>query len=398
VRVARDQDAIRAVRIPAGEADLLVGCDLVVATSYEAMGKAAVDRTRAVINDAEVPTAEFIRDPDARFPSEAMKHKIRTEVGADDCDFMDSTAIATRLLGDSIASNLFLLGYAWQRGLVPVSAAALERAIELNGVAVDFNRQAFLWGRRFAHQPARVLEAAGLAAAVHEALPTPPLDELIADRAARLEVYQDAAYAARYRTAIAALRARDPRAEEPGSVTAAAAAALHKLMAYKDEYEVARLYSDPAFLEGLDAQFEGDYRLRFNLAPPLLAARDPATGQPRKREFGAWVLPLFRLLARLRRLRGTPLDVFGYTAERRGERADLADYLSLLEDLGASLNAGNYETARELAALPMQLRGFGHVKDRNREQLAPRRELLLRRLRGEEPGQTVKLVEAARAA
>ena len=398
VRVAPAQDTIKAVRIPAGEADLLVGCDLVVATTYEAMGKAAVGRSHAVINDAEVPTAAFILDPDAPFPTEALKAKIRREVGGDACNFLDSTEVATRLLGDAIASNLFLLGYAWQRGLVPVSAAALERAIELNGVAVDFNRQAFLWGRRYAHQPEKVLAAAGLGGERQDGegeAGDDSVDALIADRVERLTAYQDERYARRYADRLAAVRAADPRPEAADSVTRAAARALYKLMAYKDEYEVARLYADPAFLAGLHEQFEGKLRLRFNLAPPLLARRDPVTGHLRKREFGPWVLPAFRLLAKLRSLRGTPLDIFGYTAERRQERADIADYLALLDEVLPKLAEDNYPLVAELAALPLQLRGFGHVKDRNRDQLAPRRERLLAQLRGGGMADPVTIVEAA---
>ncbi|KGE05278.1 indolepyruvate ferredoxin oxidoreductase family protein [Pseudohaliea rubra] len=396
VRVAPTQDAIKAVRIPAGEADLLVGCDLVVATNYEAMGKAAVGRSHAVINDAEVPTAAFILDPDAPFPTAALKATIRREVGSDACNFLDSTEVATRLLGDAIASNLFLLGYAWQQGLVPVSAAALERAIELNGVAVDFNKQAFLWGRRYAHQPAKVLAAAGLAGEDGEAdARDDSVDALLADHVQRLTDYQDARYAQRYADRLAAVRAVDPRPEAADSLTRAVARSLYKLMAYKDEYEVARLYAAPAFLEGLEAQFEGRPRLRFNLAPPLLARRDPVTGHLRKREFGPWILPAFRLLAKLRFLRGTALDLFGYTAERRQERADIADYLTLLDEALPQLDEDAYPLVVELAALPLQLRGFGHVKDRHREQLAPRRERLLSQLRGRSAGDPVTIVEAA---
>ena len=390
VRVAAAQEDIMAVRIAAGEADLLLGCDLVVSTGYEAMGKAAQGRTHAVVNDAEVPTADFLRDPDAVIPTEAMRQRVREEVGGDDCHFLDASGIATALLGDSIAANLFLLGFAWQRGLVPVSAAALERAIELNNVAVDLNRRAFLYGRRYAVQPERVM-------ALLPQPETPPsaqgLDAVLADRGQRLTDYQDGAYAERYRQWVERVRVRDPLAQGEASLSLAVARSLYKLMAYKDEYEVARLYSDPAFLAGLEARFEGDYRLRFNLAPPLLARRDPHTGEPRKREFGPWMLTAFRLLAPLRRLRGTPLDLFGYTAERRRERADIADYEALVERLLPRLGEADYATLRELLELPLQLRGFGHVKDRNRAQLAVRRQRLLARLDG--AGDPVQIVEAA---
>ncbi len=393
VRVSANQEDIKAVRIPAGEADLLLGCDLVVTSTYEALGKVAHGRTHAVVNDAEVPTSAFILDPDARFPTSAMKAKVSDEVGDSAAFFIDATRIATQLLGDSIAANLFLLGYAWQQGLVPVSAAALEEAIELNAVAVNFNKQAFLWGRRCADQPERVL------ALVDElAPPAAPrlelVDEIVADRTARLADYQDATYAARYRQQVDRVRAADPKADQPGSFSATVARVLHKLMAYKDEYEVARLYSNGEFLRKLEQQFEGDFELRFNLAPPLFSKRDPVTGHLVKQEFGPWMLTAFGWLARLRRLRGSRFDIFGYTAERRQERADIDDYLSLLDELLSGLSDDNYAEAVELASLPARLRGFGHIKDRNREQLAGQRAQLLRRFRGEAVD-TVTIVNAA---
>ena len=392
VRVSENQQDIKAVRIPAGEADLLLGCDLVVTTTYESMAKVAQGRTYAVVNEAEVPTAAFVLDPDAKFPTRAMRDKIETEVGEAGCHFLNSTRIATALLGDSIASNLFLLGFAWQRGLVPVSADALEEAIELNGVSVNFNLQAFLWGRRYSNEPEKVLQLLDTA----EAEPAQPtLDELIADRQQRLTAYQNLAYAQRFEEAVARVRAADPRSDEPDSLTLAVARQLYRLMAIKDEYEVARLYSDGDFERKLRNKFEGDFDLRFNLAPPLFSKRDPVSGHLIKQEFGPWIMPAFGLLARLKVLRGTPLDVFGKTEERRQERADLEDYRQLLDILLVGLNESNYAVALELARLPAKLRGFGHVKDRNRELLLPQREKLLREFRSESPEQMVKIVEVA---
>ncbi|MFU8765891.1 MAG: DUF6537 domain-containing protein, partial [Haliea sp.] len=382
VRVSASQDDIKAVRIPAGEADLLLGCDLVVTATYEALGKVALGRTHAVVNDAEVPTSAFILDPDARFPTASMKAKVRDEAGESATFFIDATRIATQLLGDSIGSNLFLLGYAWQQGLVPVSAAALDEAIELNGVAVTFNKEAFLWGRRCAHQPERVR------ALVDELAPPAParlqrLEDIVADRCARLTAYQNTAYAEQYRQEVERVRAADPRAGETDSLSLAVARNLFKLMAIKDEYEVARLYSDGEFLRKLERQFEGDYELRVNLAPPLFSKRDPNTGHLIKREFGPWMLRAFGVLARLRFLRGSVLDVFNRTEERRLERLDLAEYLALLEQLLPALNGDNYAVVLELARLPAELRGFGHVKDRNRELLALHRAELMREFQGE---------------
>ena len=390
VRVAETQDEILAVRIAAGEADLLLGCDLVVTANYDALGKAARGRTRAVVNDAQVPTAEFIRNPDAPFATGALKRRIAEEVGAEECHFLDATAIATALLGDSIAVNLFLLGVAFQRGLVPVSAAALERAIELNNVAVPLNKQAFLFGRRYANRSQQVID---LLPSQRQSRQPDGLQQVLEDREQRLVDYQDADYARRYRQWVERVRAADPHSEEADSVSLQVARALFKLMAYKDEYEVARLYSHPDFLAGLAAQFEGDFRLRLNLAPPLLARRDPHSGEAQKREFGPWMLRAFRLLAPLKRLRGTRWDPFGYTAERRRERRDIADYEAFLQVLPSRFENSDYQRLRELSALPLQLRGFGHVKDRNREQLATRRRQLESQLQGD--AQPVHIVEAA---
>jgi len=392
VRVSQTQEGIQAVRIPAGEADLLLGCDLVVTSTYEAMGKAARGRTHTVVNSAEVPTSAFVLDPDAKFPTRAMQDKVINEVGQEDCHFIDATRIATRLLGDSIASNLFLLGFAWQRGLVPVSAGALEQAIDLNGVATDFNKQAFLWGRRCADQPQKVMQIVGEADTKPTAL---DLDQTITDRVKRLTDYQDERYAQRYSEVVQRMRATDSHSEDVNSITMAAARNLYKLMAYKDEYEVARLYSNGEFKQQLQEKFEGDFELRFNLAPPMFSKRDPETGHLLKREFGPWIMQAFALLAPFKFLRGTRLDLFGYTQERRQERQDIADYVELLDQLGEGLDESNYEPALELAEVPRKLRGFGHVKDRNRELLALRQSEFMRMFNGEIDISTVKFVDAA---
>jgi indolepyruvate ferredoxin oxidoreductase len=393
VRVSAEQDDIMAVRIPAGEADLLLGCDMVVTSSYDSLGKVAQGRTHTVVNEQEVPTSAFILDPDAKFPTSAMKEKILAEVGEEGCHFINSTAIATKLLGDSIAGNLFLLGFAWQRGLVPVSSDALEQAIELNGVAIEFNKQAFLWGRRCADQPEKVMRLVELDRPLEKPLDT--LDEIIADRSERLAAYQNKQYAKAYKSRMDELRAGDPRATEADSISMAAARNLHKLMAYKDEYEVARLYSDGEFMRKIEAQFEGDYELRFNMAPPLFSKRDSETGHLLKSEFGPWVMNSFNLLAKFKFLRGTALDIFGYSAERKQERADVEEYKTLLGAILDGLTDDNYPVAVELASLAGKLRGYGHVKDRNREKLNVQREALLTRFRGEEELATVKIYDAA---
>jgi indolepyruvate ferredoxin oxidoreductase len=392
VRVSRYQKDIKAVRIPAGEADLLLGCDLVVTAAYESMGKVARGRSHAVVNDAEVATSSFVLDPDAVFPTKAMKDKIAFEVGAQDCHFINSTDVATALLGDSIGNNLFLLGYAWQRGLVPVSSAALEEAIELNAVAVEFNKRAFLLGRRCADQPQKVFSMLNPRASENT---VSTLQDVIDDRALRLIDYQNLAYSSSYIEVVERVRAIDSSAEHVGSVTWLVAKNLYKIMAYKDEYEVGRLYSDGDFLAKVSQQFSGDYKLRFHLAPPMLGKRDPQTQQPIKQEFGPWMLKAFSVLAKFRFLRGTPMDPFGRTRERKQERADIKDYQDLIVLLMDGLNEDSYETAKELADLPAKLRGFGHVKDDNRKRLLLQKETLLTRFSGESSLEAVKFVNAA---
>lgn len=379
VRVANAQDDIKAVRIPAGEADLLIGCDLVVSTTEDALAKASGGRTHAVINDAETPTAAFILNPDARFPSAAMKHKLANEVSEQNIEFINATEIAARRLGDSIGINLFLLGFACQRGWLPVTRQALVRAIELNAVAVDFNKRAFEMGRRYAHKPSQFTEFLDDNALIF----TRDLDALIEDRYQRLVDYQNAAYAQQYKDTIEQLRQRDSDASSPGSLTETAAKNLFKLMAYKDEYEVARLYASKDFNARVNAQFEGDFKLQFHLAPPLLSRPDPKTGKIKKRTFGGWMMPIFKFLAPLRVLRGTALDPFGWTDERRLERADLAQYQATLREITQHVTADNYAIAVELAALTKKLRGFGHIKARNRKDLAQAQALLLAQFRGQ---------------
>ncbi len=359
IRVAAKQDDIFAVRIAAGETDLLLGCDLVVSANEEALAKLNDKIAHAVVNSHEAATAEFTRNPDIQVPGAAMREAISEAVGAAKTQFVDATRLATRLLGDSIATNLFMLGFAYQKGLVPVSAEAINKAIELNGVAVPLNQQAFLWGRRAAHDLSAVEKLAKPASV--EAPHCQSLGELIADRMQRLTGYQNAAYAERYRQLVERVCQADSDAEQ--RLSKAVARYYFKLLAYKDEYEVARLYSDGAFLKQLAEQFEGDYQLQFHLAPSWLSKPDPLTGEPRKRTFGPWMLKAFGVLARFKFLRNTPLDLFGYSAERRLELQLIDDYEQDLDYLLKELRADNYRTALALAELPEQIRGYGHVKE-----------------------------------
>jgi indolepyruvate ferredoxin oxidoreductase len=364
LQVAASPEDIRTVRLGSGGARLLLGCDLVVAASEKAIDTARTGLTRAVVNTHQQMTGEFTRNANIAFPAQALERGIGKAVGEGNAEFVDATRVATALMGDSIATNMFMLGFAYQRALVPVSAQAIERAIELNGAAVKMNQAAFLWGRRMAVDAAAVERIL----APREAAPAriaDTLDEMIARRVEFLTGYQDAAYAQRYAALVERVR-KEEQAKTRGLTGLAEAVARYafKLMAYKDEYEVARLYADPAFRRKLAAQFEGDYTLRFHLAPPLWAKRNEK-GELVKREYGAWVMGAFKLLARLRFLRGGALDIFGYSEERRTERQLIVDYERTLDELLSGLSPDNHALAVRIAAVPEGIRGFGHVKARH---------------------------------
>ncbi|HLJ64511.1 MAG TPA: DUF6537 domain-containing protein, partial [Stellaceae bacterium] len=321
--------------------------------------------TRAIINTHETITGDFTRDPDLQFPETDLQKLIVDAAGAKASDFLDATRLATALIGDSIATNPFMLGYACQKGLLPVSAEALQRAIELNAVAVEANKRAFLWGRRAAHDLAAVERfVAGMAPETIAPALAKTLEEIVAKRADFLTGYQNAAYANRYRALVERVRkAEAERAPGMSGLAEAAARCYFKLLAYKDEYEVARLYADERFRAALESQFEGDYRLEFHLAPPLVAKRDPDSGLPLKSSYGASMLRVFGLLARFRFLRGSLLDPFGHTAERRRERQLIKDYEALVEEVLAELDHDRHRLSVALLSLPEQIRGYGHVKE-----------------------------------
>src|SRR5216684_3635778 len=366
VRIANRPEDIHAVRIAAGDADLLIGCDIVVAASPDGLSKLRKGKSSAVVNAHETITGAFTRNPDFVFPSGDLRSQIVEATGAESADFIDATRIATALLGDSIATNLFMLGFAYQKGLVPVSGAAIDRAIELNGVAIAFNREAFLWGRLAAHRRAEVeREAAPREPVAAEALSS-SIDEAVSRRVAFLTRYQNAAYAVRYERLVRNVEtAERTKARGQTGLADAVARSFFKLMAYKDEYEVARLYTDGEFEKQLRSQFEGDFRLEFHLAPPLLAERDQRTGHLKKRAYGAWMMGAFAVLAKLKMLRGTTLDVFGYSAERRTERRLIGEYETLVDELVAGLTPENHAFAVALARLPEHIRGYGHIKEAN---------------------------------
>ena len=383
VRIARTPDEIHAVRIAAGGASLLLGCDLVVSASQDALSKLELGHSRAIINSHETITGDFTRNPDLTFPNHAMQRSIAEAAGEENVEFLNATDLATGLLGDAIASNLFMLGFAYQRGSVPLSAEVIERAIALNGVAVEFNRDAFRWGRRAAVHPDLVRSRATPPDSVppsHHLSDT--LDQMVSRRVAFLTDYQNAAYAARYAARVERVR-KVEAACLPGEtgLTQSVARSLFKLMAYKDEYEVARLYTETEFLQRVADRFEGPYKLNFHLAPPFLGDRDPETGHLRKRSFGPWMLSVFRILARLRPLRGTAFDIFGRSEERRIERRLIGEYEELIDEILVHLSPANHQLAIELAGLPAEIRGFGHVKQANLAQVKVREEALLGRFR-----------------
>jgi indolepyruvate ferredoxin oxidoreductase len=369
LRFGKTPADITSIRVATGCADVILGGDLVVSASNKTLGMAQAGRTRMIVNTAEVMTGDFTRKPDLPFPALRLRRAIETATGEASCDFVEATRLATALMGDAVAANMLLLGFAFQRGAIPVSSTAILRAIELNGTAVLANQQAFAWGRRLALDPAAVLaQAADRVPA--QAVPE-TLDEILAHRKAFLTAYQNATYADRYAGRVAQVRAWEQQKFGDDEITRTVARGYAKLLAYKDEYEVARLHADPAFVASLRARFEGDIRLRFNLAPPLLSRIDPRTGVPRKREFGAWMLPVFRGMARLRGLRGTPFDPFGHTAERRMERSLIARYETTLDQLMTHGRADNRELVLALAALPERVRGYGHVKQRHVDEVLP---------------------------
>ncbi len=388
VRLAPRPEDLHAVRIAAGGADLMLGCDMVVAASPQALSRVEHGVTRSVINSYLAPTAAFVVDPDTDFETLTMHRALKAAAGEANAEFFDGTGLATALMGDSIATNLFMLVYAFQQGLVPLSLDAILRAIELNAVAVEANKRTFAWGRLAAHDRRKV-EALARPVLREEAPAPETLAQLVERRARFLADYQDALYAKRYRDLVALIEsAEKARGRGLAGLAEAAARNLFKLMAYKDEYEVARLYTSGEFLERLHRQFEGDFTVEFHLAPPLLAPRDAATGEIKKSAYGGWMFGAFKLLARLRWLRGRALDPFGRTAERRMERRLIAEYETLIRELAAALSPENHALAVELARLPEQIRGYGHIKERNVKQAKDREATLLALFRSPAPQAT----------
>ena len=362
IQIANRPEAIFTTKVDTAQADLVIACDPLVAAQRPTLATMQPGRTWVALNRHGAPTASLVRNPDWQFPEAGCDSALEQAVGAQGLGAFDAEQAATELLGDSIYANPLLLGYAWQHGRIPLGRAAILRAMELNGVQVAANQAAFEWGRRCAHDPSGV-RSLFAAQKVIQIVRRPSLDETIARRTEFLSAYQDAAYAEQYRTFVARVR----EAEAPLSstrLTEAVAQGLFKLMAYKDEYEVARLHADAAFAAKIGEMFDGEVKLVHHFAPPILGKTD-AQGRPVKQAFGPWMHKALPWLAKLKFLRGTAFDPFGRTEERRTERALIQQYRASVEALLARLSKERLDTAVEIARLPLEIRGFGHVKAAN---------------------------------
>jgi indolepyruvate ferredoxin oxidoreductase len=370
LRIAERPEDIHAARIATGEAHAILGGDLVVSSGSEALAKMLAGHTRAVISSSATPTAEFTRNRDWQFPADAMQQRLIDTLGKTAIDFIDAQALASRLMGDAIYANLLLLGYAWQKGLVPISANAIDQAIVLNAAAVDANRQAFLWGRRVAVEPERF-------SVLPDAAATSPqtLDDLIVRRIAHLTDYQNAALGERYRQRVSAIRALGDEV-----LSRSVATQYARLLAPKDEYEVARLYTEGDFAKQLAATFTGDYALTFHFAPPGLAHPGP-DGRPKKMRFGAWLWPLLKLLAKARGLRGSWLDPLRFGADRAVDRNMLSDYEADLALLIETAGSSNAQAEQQLLAdWPSTVRGFGPLRRASADAVQAQRRLWRQKL------------------
>jgi len=366
VQIANRPEAIHTTKVDTAQADLVIACDSIVGAHKTTLAVMQPGRTYVALNTHGTPTAAFVRNADWQFPAANCEAAIRAGVGDALVGAFDAEFVAVQALGDSIYTNPLMLGYAWQQGRVPLSFAALMRAIELNGVQVDNNKAAFEWGRRCAHDLAAVL-ALFKTASVVQFVKRPSLDDMLAKRVEFLTGYQDAAYAAGYRAFVDRVRAEEGKLGASTPLSEAVARYLFKLMAYKDEYEVARLHTDPAFTQKIAQMFEGDYKLVHHLAPPLISKHNDK-GELIKQPFGPWIRSAFGVLAKMKGLRtlgGGALDIFGRSEERRTERALIVEYRACIEEVLRGLNADNHSLAAEIARIPEDIRGYGHVKARH---------------------------------
>jgi indolepyruvate ferredoxin oxidoreductase len=380
IQIANRPEAIHTTKVDTAKADLVIACDAIVGASRATLGVMQQGRTYVALNSHGTPTAGFIRNAEWQFPGGNCETVVRASVGEALVGAFDAEQVAEGVLGDSIYTNPLMLGYAWQQGRVPLSHAALMRAIELNGVQVDSNKAAFEWGRRCAHDLPLVMSLFK-SQQVIQVVKRPSVDELVARRVEFLTGYQDGGYAARYKSFVDQVRSAEAKLNAGSALSEAVARYLFKLMAYKDEYEVARLHTSATFGARIDSMFEGDYKLVHHLAPPLLAQRNDR-GELVKQPYGPWMRTAFGVLARLKGLRGTALDPFGRTDERRTERRLIEDYRACIEELLRTLDAGNLALAAEIARIPEEIRGYGHVKERHVAAARAKWERLMAQWRG----------------
>ncbi|CAN5119942.1 indolepyruvate ferredoxin oxidoreductase family protein [soil metagenome] len=383
IQIANRMDAIVTTKVGTAEADLIIGCDPIVTANKSTLATVLEGRTYIAMNTHGAPTAAFVTNPNWQFPAANCDAAVLNAAGAAHMGTLDADQLAVQLVGDSLYTNPLMLGYAWQKGRVPLSRDALIRAMELNGVQVENNKLAFEWGRRAAHDLAAVQALLKPAQVIEFVKKTSNLDDMIAKRVEFLTGYQNAAYAATYKAFVEKVRAAETAMGSSKKLSEAVARYLFKLMAYKDEYEVARLHSDQSFLDKIAAQFEGDYKLHYHLAPPITAKKNDK-GELQKSKFGPAMLTGFKLLAKLKGLRGTAFDVFGKTEERQTERALIGEYRASIEELLRTLNAGNLALAAEIARIPEDIRGYGHVKDRHLAAARPKWAALMQQWRSGE--------------
>ncbi len=392
IQIANRADAILSTKVGTSEADVVIACDPIVAANKATLAVMRTGRTYVAMNTHATPTAAFVSDPDWQFPAGQCETLVLEAAGPDHVGRLDADTLAVQLIGDSIYTNPLMLGYAWQQGQVPLGHAALMRAIELNGVQIDNNKAAFEWGRRAASDPQAVKALVKTGQVIELVKRTTNIDDMIARRVEFLTAYQNAGYAAQYKSFVDTVRAKEveaafsrtatrPEAAKPGTrLTEAVARYLFKLMAYKDEYEVARLHSDTKFLDKVAGQFEGkmgqDFKLHYHLAPPAIARKNDK-GELQKQPFGPWMLSAFRVLARLKGLRGTPFDPFGRTEERKTERALITEYRDSIDEVLRTLGPANLALAVEIARVPEMIRGYGHVKARHLDAARPKWDALM---------------------
>jgi len=380
IQIANRMEAILTTKVGTAEADLVIGCDPIVAANKSTLAVMREGRTFVALNSHGSPTAAFVNNPNWQFPGGNCENAVANAVGAEHLGMLDADKIAVELVGDSLYTNPLMLGYAWQKGRIPLSHAALMRAIELNGVQVENNKIAFEWGRRAAFDLASVQQMLKPAQVIEFVKKSTNVDDLIAKRVEFLTGYQDAAYAAQYKDFVEKVRVAEIPLGGSTKLTESVARYLFKLMAYKDEYEVARLHTDKSFLNKVASQFEGDYKLHYHLAPPMTAKKNEK-GELVKKAYGPWMLTAFGVLAKLKGLRGTAFDVFGHTEERKMERALIGQYKASIDEVLRGLTAEKLSLAVEIARIPEEIRGYGHVKERHLAAARPKWDGLMQQWR-----------------